>query len=171
MQNEMELLKRIEGKDEMGMPKAACSVSVQNEVPEQEPEIMESAFTMDAEVFFHITEVWAVVDIHFENRLNYDLFQFLQICKDYTELVRGNTATDEQPPMLVLSIAPLGEYEQFVIGRNGFWSLMAQELESCCDTIRFIFPRQWFGAYELTEETVEKMIEETEKEVNGFFSN
>ena len=166
MQNEMELLKSIEGMDETGVPKAACSVSIQREMPEQEPEIMESAFTMDAEVFFCITEVWAVVDIHFENRLNYDLFQFLQVCKEYAELVRVDTEMDEQLPMLVLSIAPLGEYEQFVIGRNGFWSLTSQDLENCCDTIRFIFPRQRFGAYELTEEAVEQMIEETEKEIN-----
>lgn len=165
MQIDMDLLKKMEGKDMGGIPNAVCNVSIQCSATEQEPEVVDSAFTMDAEVAFCITKEWAVVDLCFEDHLSYSLFQVVQTCKRYTEAVRTEAERGEELPALVLSMAPLGEYEQFVIGRNGFWSLMARELEDYCDTIRFIFPREQFGIFELEEETVERMIEDAEKEV------
>ena len=163
MQIDMELLKKMEGKDGTGIPNALCNVSIQCSATEQEPEVVDSAFTMDAEITFCITKEWAVVDLCFEDHLSYSLFQVLQTCKRYTEAVRAEA--EDALPVLVLSMASLGEYEQFVIGRNGFWSLMAQELEDYCDTIRFIFPREQFGVFELEEEAVESMIADVEKEM------
>lgn len=163
MQIDMELLKKMEGRDVTGISKAVCNVSIQSSVAGQEPEVVDSAFTMDAEVLFCITEEWVVVDLCFEDHLSYSLFQLVQTCKRYTEAVRAEA--EDALPVLVLSMAPLGEYEQFVIGRNGFWSLMARELEDYCDTIRFIFPREQFGVFELEEEAVESMIADVEKEM------
>ena len=163
----MDILQKIEGVDEAGEVKAACSVSIHREVPGQEPEVVASAFTMNAVVSICITSVWVVVDLRFSDRLDYDLFQMLQVCMDYMEMLKGETVNDSQYPDLVLSIAPVGEYEQFIIGRNGFWSLMSDGLEKYCDTLRFIFPREQFGAYELTEEAVEQMIAESSEEVDA----
>lgn len=165
MQIDMELLKKMEGKDVTGIPKAVCNVSIQRSVAGQELEVVDSAFTMDAEVLFCITKEWVVVDLCFEDHLSYSLFQMVQTCKRYTEAVPTEAEAEDALPVLVLSMAPLGEYEQFAIGRNGFWSLMARELEDYCDTIRFIFPREQFGVFELEEEAVERMIEDAEKEV------
>ena len=165
MQIDMELLKKMEGRDVTGIPKAVCNVSIQCSVAGQEPEVVDSAFTMDAEAAFCITKEWAVVDLCFEDHLSYSLFQLVQTCKRYTEAVRTEAEAEDALPVLVLSMAPLGEYEQFVIGRNGFWSLVAQELEDYCDTIRFIFPREQFGVFELEEEAVESMIADVEKEM------
>ena len=117
----MEILQRLEGVDELGEAKALCSVSIQGEIFEQEPEVISSAFTKDA--------------------------------------VLQND--------LVLSICPKGEYEQFIIGRNGFWSLMAESVEKYCDTIRFLFPREQFGVYEFAEETVEQMIAKVTQEIDA----
>ena len=165
MQIDMGLLKKMEGKDGTGIPNALCNVSIQCSATEQEPEVVDSAFTMDAKITFCITKEWAVVDLCFEDHLSYSLFQVVQTCKRYTEAVCKEAESGEALPVLVLSMAPLGEYEQFVIGRNGFWSLMARELEDYCDTIRFIFPREQFGIFELEEEAMESMIVDVEKEI------
>lgn len=43
---------------------------------------------------------------------------------------------------------------------------MSEKLEEHCNTLRFIFPREQFGAYELTEDAVEQMIKEASQEVD-----
>lgn len=151
----------------MGETKAICSVSIQKDRPGQEPEVMGSAFTKDAVLSVCLTPMWTVVDMKFADRLDYDLFQMTQVCMEYSEMIREDNEGNGSQAVLVLSIAPVGEYEQFVIGRNGFWSLMSDGLEKHCDTLRFIFPREQFGAYELTEETVEEMIVEASEEVDA----
>ena len=163
----MDILQKIEGMDEAGEAKAICSVSIHREVQGQEPEVVASAFTMNAVVSVCITPVWAVVDLKFSDWMDYDLFQMMQVCMDYMNMVTSDVASGSQFSELVLSIAPAGEYEQFVIGRNGFWSLMSDRLEKYCDTLRFIFPREQFGAYELTEDSVEQMIKEASQEVDA----
>ena len=158
----MEILQRLEGVDEFGEAKALCSVNIQREVHEQELEAINSAFTKDAVVSFFLTPIWVAIDLKFSDHLDYDLFQMVQVSKDYSDSMCTDTALQSD---LVLSICPKGEYEQFIIGRNGFWSLMAESVEKYCDTIRFLFPRNLFGVYELSEETVEQLIEETAQEV------
>ena len=56
MQIDMGLLKKMEGKDGTGIPNALCNVSIQCSATEQEPEVVDSAFTMDAEITFCITK-------------------------------------------------------------------------------------------------------------------
>lgn len=163
----IEILQKIEGLDEMGETKAMCSVSIQKDRPGQEPEVMCSAFTKDAVLSICLTPTWAVVDMKFADRLDYDLFQMIQVCMEYSEMLRDDNEGDGSQVVLVLSITPAGEYEQYVIGRNGFWSLMSEGLDKYCDTLRFIFPREQFGAYELSEEAVEQMIAEASEEVDA----
>ena len=79
MQNEMDILKMIEGMDENGIPKAICNISIHRNVQENDSKIIESAFTMDAEVTLYITSVWVVVDLHFVERLPYDLFHMVEL--------------------------------------------------------------------------------------------
>lgn len=158
----MEILQRLEGVDELGEAKALCNVSIQREVHEQEPEVISSVFTKDAVVSFFLTPIWVAIDLKFSDHLDYDLFQMVQVCKDYSDSMCTDTALQSD---LVLSICLKGEYEQFIIGINGFWSLMAESVEKYCDRIRFLFPREQFGVYEFTEETVEQLIAETAQEV------
>ncbi len=157
----MEILQKLEGVDELGEARALCSVSIQMERSETQPEVISSAFTKDAVVSFYLTPSWVAVDLKFSEHLDFDLFQMVQVCKEYSERMRTDAG---QQSDLILSICLKGEYEQFIIGRNGFWSLMAEGVEKYCDTIRFIFPKEQFGVYELAEEMVEQMVtEETEE--------
>lgn len=160
----MEILQKLEGVDELGEAKALCSVSIQREASEQEPETISAAFTKDAVAIFFITPIWVAIDLKFSDHLDYDLFQMVQVCKDYSDRVRAGDGPHND---LVLSVCPKGEYEQFIIGRNGFWSLMAESVEKHCDTIRFLFQREQFGVYEFTEETVEQLIVEATEELGA----
>lgn len=157
----MEILQKIEGVDELGEAKALCSVSIQRELPKQELEAISSAFTKDAVVSFYFTPSWVAVDLKFSDHLDFDLFQMVQVCKEYSDKM------DELQNDLVLSICPKGEYEQFIIGRNGFWSLMAESVEKYCDTIRFLFLREQFGVYEFAEEAVKQLIVEATEELDA----
>lgn len=163
MQNEIDILKMIEGMDEMGTPKAICSVGIHGDISENDSKILESAFTLDAEVSVYLTQVWAVVDLHFTELLSYDLFHMVQVCKNYTEMMKQDK--DDIRKELVLTIAPAGEYDQYIIRRNAFWSLMSENLEDYCDTLRFIFMRDQFGAYEFSTEDVEQMLDEISQEL------
>lgn len=160
----MEILQKLEGVDELGEVKALCSVSIQREMPESEPDVISTAFTKDAVVSFYLAPSWVAVDLRFSDHLDFDLFQMVQVCKEYS----GKIGTDSGLRSdLVLSICPKGEYEQFIIGRNGFWCLMAESVEKRCDTIRFLFPREQFGVYEFTVETVEQLIVEVTQEMDA----
>lgn len=162
MQNEMDILKMIEGMDENGLPKAICNISIHRNVQENDSKIIESAFTMDAEVTLYITSVWVVVDLHFVERLPYDLFHMVQVCKNYAEMLKTDNERENE---LILTITPAGEYDHYIIGRNAFWSLMSENLEYYCDTLRFIFMRDQFGAYEFSAEDVEQMLDEISQEL------
>ena len=160
----MEILQRLEGVDELGEAKALCSVSIQGEIFEQEPEVISSAFTKDAVVSFYLTPIWVAVDLRFSDHLDFELFQMVQVCKEYSDQLGADAVLQND---LVLSICPKGEYEQFIIGRNRFWSLMAESVEKYCDTIRFLFPREQFGVYEFAEETVDQMIAKVTQEIDA----
>ena len=163
MQNEIDILKMIEGVDEMGTPKAICSVGIHSNISENDSKILESAFTLDAEVSVYLTQIWAVVDLHFTEPLAYDLYHMVQVCKNYTEMLKQDK--EDICKELILTIAPVGKYDQYIIGRNAFWSLMSENLEDYGDTLRFIFMRDQFGAYEFSREDVEQMLNEILQEL------
>lgn len=163
MQNDMDILKMIEGVDETGTPRAICNISIHKNVSKHDSKIVETAFTMDAEVMICLTPAWVVVDLHFAELLDYDLFHMLQVCKNYAEMIKTDTNNNDKE--LILTITPAGEYDQFIIGRNAFWSLVSENLEDYCDTLRFIFMRDQFGAYEFSTEAVEQMLDEISQEI------
>lgn len=103
-----DILQKIEGVNEAGEAKAACSVSVHRETQGQEKEVIASAFTMNAVISVCITPMWVVVDLRFSDWMDYDLFQMLQVCTDYMEMAKGDAANCSQYLELVLSIAPMG---------------------------------------------------------------
>lgn len=96
MQDELELFEAIEGVDETGSAKAACCVLIQKSGIELEAEAVSSACTMNAVLSICMTDVWTVVDLHFEDRLDYDLLQMSQVCKDYVDMVGRNKGGDRK---------------------------------------------------------------------------
>lgn len=70
------LFEEIEGRDELGTPKAACSLTIQRMISEDDTEVVQSVSTQDAEVSICSTPLWMTVDLRFEDRLDYDYLQF-----------------------------------------------------------------------------------------------
>ena len=73
------------------------------EMSETEPEVISSAFTKDAVVSFYLTPLWVAVDLKFSDHLDFDLFQMVQVCKEYSEKIRIDAGLQSE---LVLSICP-----------------------------------------------------------------
>lgn len=168
MMSEVELIQAIEGTDETGAARAACCISVMKNLAEGEPEAVSSEATLDAVVSICLTEKWAVVDLQFPEPLDYDFLQMAQVCKEYEEAMKK--ADENIRYSLVLSLTPAGDYDFFLVGGDGFWSFMANDPVAESDTIRFLFPREQFGAYELEDDAVEEMIEEAMSEIGDDFS-
>ena len=121
MEKSRVLFEALEGKDELGTPKSACFLTVQRIISEEDTEVILSVGTQDAEVSVYSTPLWMIVDLRFEDRLDYDYLQFAQVCMEYLELAKDS---DTEPLSLVLSLTPLGEYNYFVTGVSGAWNLM-----------------------------------------------
>lgn len=168
MMSEVELIQAIEGADETGAARAACCISVIKNSAERDPEAVSSAATLEAVVSICLTEKWAVVDLQFPEPLDYDFLRMAQVCKEYEDALRK--ADENISYSLVLSLAPAGDYDFFLVGGDGFWSFMASDPTAESDTIRYLFPQDRFGAYELEADAVEEMIEEVTGEIGEDFS-
>lgn len=155
------LFEELEGRDELGTSKAACSLTIQR-IIEDDTEVVQSVSTQYAVVSVYSTPLWMTVDLRFEDRLDYDYLQFSQVCMEYQELANDSEA---EPLSLVLSLTPFGEYNYFVVGVNGAWNFQLDKPDGECNTIRFIFMKECFGVYELSEEAMEEMIEEAVQEM------
>lgn len=156
------LFEEIEGRDELGTPKAACSLTIQRMISEDDTEVVQSVSTQDAVVSVYSTPLWMTVDLRFEDRLDYDYLQFSQVCMEYQALANDSEA---EPLSMVLSLTPLGEYNYFIVGVNGAWNFQPDKPDGECNTLRFIFIKECFGVYELTDEAMEEMIEEAGQEL------
>lgn len=162
MEKNRVLFEALEGRDELGIPKAACSLTIQRIIAEDDTEVVQSVSTQDAEVSVYSTPLWMIIDLCFEDRLDYGYLQFAQVCMEYLELVNDS---ENEPLSLVLSLTPLGEYNYFVTGVSGAWNFQPDSPDGECNTIRFIFIKECFGVYELMDEAIEDMIEEAGQEM------
>ena len=157
MEHEKDYFSAVERRDELGTSRAACSLTIQRTVDELQAEVIQSVATMDAEVSICSTALWVVVDLKFEDNLDFEYLQMAQVCLDYAKLQKE----EAESLSLVLSITPLGEYDFFLVGVEGMWCFQSDKPDGVCNTIRFVFMKQYFGAYELTAEAMEQMILET----------
>jgi len=139
-----------------------CGVSIQRMISETEAEVVRSAFSMDASIRIHVTNIWTVVDVIFEDYLNYDYLQILDVCNDYIQR-QGNSL--QEPLSLVLTVTPLGDYDFFLSGVDGFWSYYTEEPTELVHGLRFIFQHDQIAGYELDSETVELMLKEAAGEL------
>ena len=157
-QKSLEILQMLEGRDETGAARAVCNVSIRKAVSETEWETVEEKSTLEAVVSVCVTSVWVAVDLEFEDRLDLDYLQMAQVCQEYAKMTRVGKQDEMMPVGLVLTMAPTGDYDYVLIGRNGFWSLMPERADGYCHMIRFIFLKEQCGIFELTENSVEQMI-------------
>ncbi len=139
-----------------------CGVSIQRMISETEAEVVRSAFSMNAAIQIHVTDMWTVVDIIFEDYLDYDYLQILDVCNDYIQLQKD---TSQESMALVLTVTPLGDYDFFLSGVDGFWSYYTEEPTELVHGLRFIFQHDQMAGYELNSETVELMLKQVTREL------
>lgn len=164
-QKSLEILQMLEGRDETGAARAVCHLSIQQWNGAEWVTITEKN-TRDAVVSVYVTDVWLAVDLEFEDRLDLDYLQMAEVCQEYAEMTRSGEQDEAILVGLVLTMAPTGDYDYVLIGRNGFWSFMPERADGYCHVLRFIFPKEHCGIYELTENSVEQMITEVVSDID-----
>ena len=140
-QRGLEILQMLEGRDDTGAARAVCNLSIQQWNGAEWITITEKN-TRDAVVSVYMTEVWLAMDLEFEDRLDYDYLQMAQVCQEYVKMTKVGKKDEMMPVGLVLTLAPIGDYDYVLIGRNGFWSYMPERADGYCHVLRFIFSKE-----------------------------
>lgn len=133
---------------------------------EYEPEVCGAVYMSDAVLSVSFTSDFAVVGLRFEDCVDFDFLRAEDLCRKYDDLAdAGSLEGEKMDYSLVLSVVPKGEYDTFIVGLDGIWSFVSEKPGGVCHTIRLVFAREKFGAYEFGKETVEDMIGEVIQEV------
>jgi hypothetical protein len=171
MEDMENIYQRVVGTDENGEARAICCLMIEKRQERDGvgPVVQELAYMLDACVAVSFTEDFAVVDLFFEDNLDYEYLQAGELCQRYSDMADVRCLADyaDGELSLVLSLVAKGEYEVFLTGLDAAWSFMPQEPEGVCSVIRLIFMRGKFGVYEFVKEVMEGMIGETVEEVEN----
>lgn len=133
---------------------------------EYEPEVCGAVYLSDAVLSVRFTSDFAVVDLCFEDCVDYGYLLAEELCRKYDALVDAEDLDGKTMVYsLVLSVVPKGEYDTFIVGLDGIWSFTSEKPGGMCHIIRLVFAREKFGVYEFGKEAVENMIGEVIQEV------
>lgn len=131
-----------------------------------EPEVCGAVYMSDVALSLRFTGDFAVVDLCFEDCVDFDYLRAGELCRKYDGLAEGEILEGEKMDYsLVLSVVPEGEYDTFFVGLDGVWSFVSEKPEGICHIIRLVFAREKFGVYEFGKEAVEELIGEVMEEV------
>jgi hypothetical protein len=124
-----------------------------------EPEVCGAVYMSDAVLSIRFTGDFAVVDLRFEDCVDFDYLRAGELCRKFDVLAdTGKPEEEKVDYSLVLSAAPKGECDAFFVGLDGVWSFISEESEGICHIIRLVFAREKFGVYEFGKEAVEDLI-------------
>lgn len=169
MEGIRDIFQEVEGIDESGEARALSCLMIEKRFADASaaPVVRDLVYMQDACVSISLTSDFAVVDLAFENHVDYEYLQAGELCRKYTTNtdVRSLAVNTDGELSLVLSVTPKGEYDLFLMGMDAAWCFMPKKPEELCSVIRLIFLREKFGVYEFTKEAVEKMIEEVGEEL------
>lgn len=169
MEDLRDFFRKIEGIDESGEARALSCLMIEKREGDAgaAPVIRNLVHMQDACVSVSLTSDFAVVDLAFENHIDYEYLQAGELCRGYMAMTDVGMLAESEGELLslVLSVAPKGEYDLFLMGMDAAWCFMPKEPDGLCSVIRLIFLREKFGVYEFTEEAVAEMIEEAGKEL------
>lgn len=169
MEDMENIYQRVAGTDENGEANAICCLMIEKrqEGGSTEPAVQELVYMLDACVTVSFTGDFAVVDLIFEDNLDYEYLQAGELCRRYSDMADVRCLADhvEGELSLVLSLAAKGEYEVFLTGLDAAWCIMPREPEGMCSVIRLIFMSGKFGVYEFQKEAIEGMIGEVVEEI------
>ena len=166
MEELRDFFRKIEGIDESGEARALSCLMIEKREGDA-PVIRDLVHMQDACVSVSMTSDFAVVDLAFENHIDYEYLQAGELCRGYMAMTDVGMPAESEGELLslVLSVVPKGEYDLFLMGMDAAWCFMPKEPDGLCSVIRLIFLREKLGVYEFTEEAVERMIEEVGKEL------
>lgn len=171
MEDMENIYQRVVGTDENGESKAICCLMIEKrqEGAGAGPVVQELAYMLDACVAVSFTGDFVVVDLVFEDNLDYEYLQAGELCRRYSDMADVRCLADhaDGEMSLVLSLVAKGEYEVFLTGLDAAWCFMPRVPEGVCSVIRLIFLREKFGEYEFTNEAMEGMIGELVEEVEN----
>lgn len=152
------------GRDEEGESKAICTLQVASVVAETgEIKEIDAVSVLDAEVAIDIGQDFVTIDVKFENYLDFEYLQAGELCLRYKE--KHSSHEYDEKVTLLLTITESGEYANFLIGQDALWAFTSEKPEDRNHMIRFWFTRDNFIIYRLSDEEIERVVEQVGDEV------
>ena len=147
------------GRDEEGESKAICTLQVASVVAETgEIKEIDAVSVLNSEVAIDIGHDFVTIDVKFENYMDFEYLQTGELCLRYKEK-HSNHEYDENATLL-LTITECGEYANFLIGQDALWAFTSEKPEDKNHMIRFWFTRDNFIIYRLSDQEIERVVEQ-----------
>jgi len=152
------------GRDEDGDSKVICTLQVASVVTETgEIKEIDAVSVLDSEVAIDIGHDFVTIDVKFENYMDFEYLQAGELCLRYKEK-HSNHEYDENVTLL-LTITESGEYANFLIGQEALWTFTSEKPEDRNHMIRFWFTRDNFIIYRLSDQEIQRVVEQVGEEV------
>lgn len=132
--------------------------------PGREPEVCGSVYLSDAVLSVGFTNDFVLVDLQFEDCVDFEYLQAGELCREYGVLTNAEK-TGQVGYSLVLSVVPKGEYDVFFVGIDGAWCFVSENPGEISRGIRLVFAREKFGVYEFGEKAVEGIVADAVEEL------
>ena len=151
------------GRDEDGDSKAICTLQVasidtkMNDIKE-----IDAVSVLNSEVAIDIGTDIVTIDVKFENYLDFEYLQAGELCLHYKE--KHSKQEYDENVTLLLTITESGKYEDFLIGQDAMWAFTSEKPEDRNHMIRFWFLKDNFIVYRLSNQEIERVIEQIGEE-------
>ena len=152
------------GRDENGELKAICTLQVASvDTETRDIKEIDAVSVLNSEVAIDIGTDIVTIDVKFENYLDFEYLQAGELCLRFKEK-HSNQEYDESVALL-LTITESGEYADFLIGQDAMWAFTSEKPEDRNHMIRFWFLKDNFIVYRLSDQEIEKVVEQVSGEV------
>ncbi len=157
-----ELLESVKGIDEEGKSKAQVTVGIMDVVNNEMIDSVTSLYgVLEAAI---VPELNSAFQIVFSDPVDYEYLQLSSLLESYTKLVSGANDEGKVPPLLTLTIMPVGDLEKYITVVGAMYSYMATKPNEIPHGIHFIAPTENIEFFELEEDTVNELLDEIDEE-------
>lgn len=151
------------GRDEDGESKAICTLQVASvDAETKDIKEIDAVSVLNSEVAIDIGMDIVTIDVKFENYLDFEYLQAGEICLRYKE--KHSKQEYDSNVTLLLTITEAGEYESFLIGQDAMWAFTSEKPEDRNHMIRFWFLKDNFIIYKLSDQEIERVVEQVGEE-------
>lgn len=152
------------GRDEDGESKAICTLQVAAvDIETKDIKEIDAVSVLNSEVAIDIGTDIVTIDVKFENYLDFEYLQAGELCLQYKE--KHSKQEYDSNVTLLLTITESGEYEDFLIGQDAMWAFASEKPEDRNHMIRFWFLKDNFIIYRLSDQEIEKIVEQIGEQV------